>query len=111
MAEAAHDRAHFRHDTSMEQARENMRCGLLDDWFEDVADTHDTFVLAASFVDLLDELDEIASKKGDALEKTVDIMKLINQTRGFLNLCALKDFRATREWVIEQHAEQLGQDQ
>jgi len=103
--ERNHDRRQQENLKKLEQARAEAQtayeAGDLDDWLEDVADHHDTYLIARCTLDWLDTF--LAGK----FETMQDAVEYFGQ---YLPACSIKDFRATRDFVIEQKAELIAED-
>jgi hypothetical protein len=95
--EAMFDRDRTAQEVLMEQGRvfaqTEYESGELNDWIEDEADTHDTFLLAHCLVQWLDS--------GEPIEAMIK----------WIPVFSLKDFRANIEHVIERKAVMIMEDQ
>ena len=94
--EARHDLDRTAQEVLVEQGRAyavtEYESGELNDWIEDEADTHDTFLLAHALIQWLDA--------GEPTEKLVE----------WLPPCSIRDFRAQIEHVIERKALMIAED-
>ena len=104
--EAKYDRdCQEAHDILVEHGRPLAQAayeaGELDDWIEDDCDTHDTFKIALA---TLQWLDLFLAEKYDSMEEA------LNALSHALPPFAIKDFRATVEWVIEEKAALIAEE-
>ena len=94
--EARHDRECQKQEALMKQARviaqTAYEAGELDDWIEDVVDSHDSFKLAHALIQWIDS--------GDSLVKLAK----------WIPILSLRDFEANIEFVIEEKAKMIAED-
>ena len=94
--EARHDFLETANEVLVEQGRAyaqtEYESGELNDWVEDNSDPHDNFLLAHALVQWLDS--------GEPMVKLAEWMPVLS----------LKDFRASRDHVVELKARMIAED-
>ena len=103
--EARHDRQCAANEVIEEQclavAQTEYEAGQIDDWIEDLADTHDTFLIAHQVIKWLDALEA-----GDFGSDLLAVEKL----HQWLPACSVRDFRAHIESIVERKAALLAEE-
>ena len=103
--EARHDQLETANEVLVEQGRAFAQtayeAGELADWIEDEAATYDTCHIA---LHILDWLDAFEDSKFDSFEEAVDAL-----IKNMPVLC-VRDFRATRDHVVEMKARMIAED-
>ena len=111
--EARHDRERQQQEALMKQARviaqTAYEAGELDDWIEEVVDSHDSFKLAHAVLQWHDEMQDVPININS--QKYMRLM-LVKTTKlvAMLPACSLRDFEANIEFVIEEKAKLLVED-
>ena len=112
--EARHDRECQATEVLAKQARviaqTAYEAGELDDWIEEVVDSHDSFKLAHLLSQWQDEFDQMVRITPPDLEGTLRVMQHVNKLDERMPRCSLRDFRANIEFVIEEKAKMIAED-